>query len=102
MQREIHSGACGVPVGLGGHRVQRHAQKGVALVVVMVLLIAISAIVVYNLFGSTVREQVGDMAAELGGGTAEQNAATTGTQAQERSKDAHNLSSYQQTERGAQ
>ena len=44
MQREIHSGACVVPVGLGGRQVQSHAQKGVALVVVMVLLIAISAI----------------------------------------------------------
>ena len=34
--------------------------------IIIVALIAISAIVVYNLFGSTVREQVGDMAAELG------------------------------------
>jgi Flp pilus assembly pilin Flp len=80
----------------------RQLGQGMTEYIIIVALIAISAIVVYNLFGSTVREQVGDMAAELGGGTAEQNAATTGTQAQERSKDAHNLSSYQQTERGAQ
>ena len=58
-----------------------------------------TAIVVYNLFGSTVREQVGDMAAELGGGQSNQAAATTGTEAQTRAADAHNLSNYQQSER---
>ncbi|MBD9482227.1 hypothetical protein IB229_04545 [Pseudomonas sp. PDM14] len=78
----------------------RQLGQGMTEYIIIVALIAISAIVVYNLFGSTVREQVGDMAAELGGGTAEQNASATGAEAQTRSKDAHNLSSYQQGERG--
>lgn len=77
----------------------RQLGQGMTEYIIIVALIAISAIVVYNLFGSTVREQVGDMAAELGGGDATQAAATTGAQAQTASTAKHNLSSFKQEER---
>ncbi|MBX9753593.1 MAG: hypothetical protein K2X80_02480 [Pseudomonadaceae bacterium] len=77
----------------------RQLGQGMTEYIIIVALIAISAIVVYNLFGSTVREQVGDMAAELGGGEAKQAAATTGTEAQTAAGAKHNLSSFKQDER---
>lgn len=80
----------------------RQLGQGMTEYIIIVALIAISAIVVYNLFGSTVREQVGGMAAELGGGTADAAAINkTATDAQTASKTAHNLSDYTQAERGA-
>lgn len=77
----------------------RQLGQGMTEYIIIVALIAISAIVVYNLFGSTVREQVGDMASELGGGASNQAAATTGTEAQTRAADSHNLSNFSQDER---
>jgi Flp pilus assembly pilin Flp len=41
--------------------------QGMTEYIIIVALIAIAAITVYNIFGDTVRGQVGDMAAELGG-----------------------------------
>jgi Flp pilus assembly pilin Flp len=77
----------------------RQLGQGMTEYIIIVALIAISAIVVYNLFGSTVREQVGDMAAELGGGQATQAANATGTEAQQAASTAHNLGSFKQDER---
>ncbi|UFQ97184.1 Flp family type IVb pilin [Pseudomonas wenzhouensis] len=77
----------------------RQLGQGMTEYIIIVALIAISAIVVYNLFGSTVREQVGDMAAELGGGEATQAAKATGTEAQQAGSTAHNLGSFKQDER---
>lgn len=77
----------------------RQLGQGMTEYIIIVALIAISAIVVYNLFGSTVREQVGDMAAELGGGEATQAAATSGGEAQTAAGAKHNLSSFKQDER---
>lgn len=77
----------------------RQLGQGMTEYIIIVALIAISAIVVYNLFGSTVREQVGDMAAELGGGQANQAAATTGADAQGAAAAKHNLGSFKQDER---
>jgi len=77
----------------------RQLGQGMTEYIIIVALIAISAIVVYNLFGSTVREQVGDMAAELGGGEAKQAAAKTGGEAQTAAGAKHNLSSFKQDER---
>jgi Flp pilus assembly pilin Flp len=79
----------------------RQLGQGMTEYIIIVALIAISAIVVYNLFGSTVREQVGDMAAELGGGAAENSALKTGGEAQDAGTATHNLGSYKQNERGA-
>lgn len=77
----------------------RQLGQGMTEYIIIVALIAIAAIVVYNLFGSTVREQVGDMAAELGGGQAQQTALATGGEAQTAGQTAHNLGSFQQNER---
>jgi Flp pilus assembly pilin Flp len=77
----------------------RQLGQGMTEYIIIVALIAISAIVVYNLFGSTVRDQVGDMAAELGGGQANQNAATRGGEAQTAAGASHNLSNFTQEER---
>lgn len=77
----------------------RQLGQGMTEYIIIVALIAISAIVVYNLFGSTVREQVGDMAAELGGGESNQAAATTGVEARDAAGTAHNLSNFKQDER---
>lgn len=48
---------------------QKNKQLGQGMTeyIIIVALIAIAAITVYNLFGDTVRGQVGTMAAELGG-----------------------------------
>jgi Flp pilus assembly pilin Flp len=77
----------------------RQLGQGMTEYIIIVALIAISAIVVYNLFGSTVREQVGDMAAELGGGEAKKSAVTTGGDAQKAAVVKHNLSNFEQAER---
>lgn len=77
----------------------RQLGQGMTEYIIIVALIAISAIVVYNLFGSTVREQVGDMAAELGGGEAKSTAAATGGDAQTAAAAKHNLSDFKQEER---
>lgn len=42
--------------------------QGMTEYIIIVALIAIVAITVFNIFGDTVRGQVGNMAAELGGG----------------------------------
>ncbi|WXL25579.1 hypothetical protein WG219_20140 [Ectopseudomonas mendocina] len=77
----------------------RQLGQGMTEYIIIVALIAISAIVVYNLFGSTVREQVGDMAAELGGGQADQSARQTGDEAKAAGTTSHNLGQFQQEER---
>lgn len=77
----------------------RQLGQGMTEYIIIVALIAISAIVVYNLFGSTVREQVGDMAAELGGGEAKKTAEATGGEAQTAAGRKSNLSDFQQDER---
>ena len=46
----------------------RQAGQGMTEYIIIVALVAVAAISVYNLFGDTVRGQVGDLAAELGGG----------------------------------
>ncbi|MDO3385340.1 hypothetical protein QWI17_05740 [Gilvimarinus sp. SDUM040013] len=56
--------------------------QGMTEYIIIVALIAIAAITVYNLFGDTVRNQVGDMAAELGGGDSTNEAQATGGAAQ--------------------
>ena len=50
---------------------RKQLGQGMTEYIIIVALIAISAIAVYNIFGDTVRGQVGNMASELGGGTAD-------------------------------
>ena len=52
--------------------------QGMTEYIIIVALIAIVAIAVFNIFGDTVRGQVGDMAAELGGGTSVQSGQAAG------------------------
>jgi Flp pilus assembly pilin Flp len=76
----------------------RQLGQGMTEYIIIVALIAISAIVVYNLFGSTVREQVGDMAAELGGGEAAATAEARGGQAKTAAAVNHTLKDFKQGE----
>ena len=48
-------------------RFLKQIGQGMTEYIIIVALIAISAIAAYSLFGDTVRSQVGGMAAELGG-----------------------------------
>lgn len=68
--------------------------QGMTEYIIIVALIAISAIAVYNIFGDTVRSQVGDMAAELGGGTAENEALNDAADAQTAAKVEHTLGDF--------
>jgi len=76
----------------------RQLGQGMTEYIIIVALIAIAAIVVYNLFGDTVRGQVGDMAAELGGQTATNQGATAGTAAGTEATSDYELSNFQQNE----
>lgn len=51
---------------------KKQLGQGMTEYIIIVALVAVAAIAVYNIFGDTVRGQVGDMAAELGGGEATQ------------------------------
>lgn len=71
--------------------------QGMTEYIIIVALIAIVAITVFNIFGDTVRGQVGDMAAELGGGTAVGTAAQTSAANTEGVKD-YGLTDFKQEE----
>jgi Flp pilus assembly pilin Flp len=70
--------------------------QGMTEYIIIVALIAISAIAVYNLFGDTVRGQVGDMAAELGGGEATGAARKSGADAQKEATTDYELGDFKQ------
>lgn len=73
--------------------------QGMTEYIIIVVLIAIAAIAAYNIFGDTVRGQVGDMAAELGGGTANDSGATAGAAgAAEGANTGYSLQDFKQTE----
>ncbi len=76
----------------------RQLGQGMTEYIIIVALIAIAAIVVYNLFGDTVRGQVGDMAAELGGGTATNQGAAAGGEAGTEASSDYDLGNFQQAE----
>jgi Flp pilus assembly pilin Flp len=79
----------------------RQLGQGMTEYIIIVALIAIAAIVVYNLFGDTVRGQVGDMAAELGGGVSAGTGATAGGAAGTEGTAQYDLGSFQQEEGGS-
>lgn len=72
--------------------------QGMTEYIIIVALIAITAITVYNLFGDTVRGQVGNMAAELGGGTATGDAAAAGTEGATEAAVDYELDDFAQSE----
>ncbi|MDG9924872.1 MULTISPECIES: hypothetical protein [unclassified Pseudomonas] len=76
----------------------RQLGQGMTEYIIIVALIAIAAIVVYNLFGDTVRGQVGDMAAELSGGAADHSAAAKATAAQGQDQVQYELGNFDQVE----
>lgn len=72
--------------------------QGMTEYIIIVALIAIAAITVYNIFGDTVRGQVGDMAAELGGGTAVDAGAAGAAAANTEATADYGLSDFKQAE----
>ncbi len=85
-----------------GTIIQKRKQLGQGMTeyIIIVALIAIAAIAVYNLFGDTVRGQVGDMAAELGGGASEGIGAAAGDDAQDEGANQYDLGNFAQDEAG--
>ena len=77
---------------------KKQLGQGMTEYIIIVALIAIAAIAVYNLFGDTVRGQVGDMAAELGGGTSQNMGNTEGTAAQGEGAAEYDLGNFGQDE----
>jgi Flp pilus assembly pilin Flp len=72
--------------------------QGMTEYIIIVALIAVAAITVYNIFGDTVRGQVGDMAAELGGGTATDAGATAAGAANTEAAADYGLTDFKQDE----
>lgn len=72
--------------------------QGMTEYIIIVALIAIAAIAVYNLFGDTVRNQVGDMAAELGGNDSANSAKAKGTAAQTEAGTNYTLGDFTQNQ----
>ena len=56
-------------------RILKQIGQGMTEYIIIVALIAIAAIAAYSFFGDTVRQQVGNMAAGLGGGAGDAAAA---------------------------
>ena len=79
------------------HRMKQLGQ-GMTEYIIIVALIAIAAITVYNIFGDTIRGQVGDMAAELGGGTGTDAGATAAGAANAEAGKDYNLTDFKQAE----
>ena len=77
----------------------RQAGQGMTEYIIIVALVAVAAISVYNLFGDTVRGQVGDLAAELGGGASKNLGKTAGKDSQTEGAAEYNLGAFQQTEK---
>ena len=77
----------------------RQSGQGMTEYIIIVALVAVAAITVYNIFGDTVRGQVGDLAAELGGGTSTNMGNTAGNEAQSEAASAdYTLGDFGQTE----
>jgi len=77
----------------------RQAGQGMTEYIIIVALVAVAAISVYNLFGDTVRGQVGDLAAELGGGKTLKLGNTAGNDAQKEGKEEYDLADFDQAEK---
>ena len=81
-------------------RKSRFSQRGQGMTeyIIIVALVAVAAITVYNFFGDTVRGQVGDLAAELGGGDSQGLGAAAGDQAQSEGAEEYDLGDFTQEE----
>ena len=72
--------------------------QGMTEYIIIVALVAVAAISVYNFFGDTVRGQVGDLAAELGGGTSQELGSAAGDDAQSEGAEEYDLKDFKQDE----
>ncbi|WP_049724081.1 hypothetical protein [Gilvimarinus polysaccharolyticus] len=70
--------------------------QGMTEYIIIVALIAIAAITVYNLFGDTVRGQVGNMAQELGGSDSSNDTTARGNDAAAEQDADYGLDDFQQ------
>jgi Flp pilus assembly pilin Flp len=77
---------------------KKQLGQGMTEYIIIVALIAVAAISVYNLFGQTVRTQVGDLAAELGGGSSSGKASGLGGDAQKAATRGTTLADFEQDE----
>ena len=77
---------------------KKQLGQGMTEYIIIVALIAVAAISVYNLFGQTVRTQVGDLAAELGGRQTSKNAIKLGEAAQTKAAKSETLADFTQEE----
>lgn len=77
----------------------RQAGQGMTEYIIIVALVAVAAISVYNIFGDTVRGQVGNMASELGGGSGTTATAEAVTKAEAESRQQYNLADFDQDEK---
>jgi Flp pilus assembly pilin Flp len=77
----------------------RQAGQGMTEYIIIVALVAVAAISVYNIFGDTVRGQVGNMASELGGGKGTDGVKTAVTNADKESTAQYDLSDFNQDEK---
>lgn len=77
----------------------RQAGQGMTEYIIIVALVAVAAISVYNIFGDTVRGQVGNMASELGGGSGSTATAEAVTKAEAESREQYNLADFDQDEK---
>jgi|TARA_B110000261_G_scaffold159272_1_gene196901 Flp pilus assembly pilin Flp len=77
---------------------KKQLGQGMTEYIIIVALIAVAAISVYNLFGQTVRTQVGDLAAELGGGDTSKKALDLGKAAQTKAAKSETLADFTQEE----
>lgn len=79
---------------------KKQLGQGMTEYIIIVALIAVSAIAVYNIFGDTVRGQVGDMAAELGGGASTNAGAAAGAAGTGEAAADYSLGAFGQNEAG--
>ena len=78
----------------------RQLGQGMTEYIIIVALVAVAAITVYNIFGDVVRGQVGDLAAELGGGEASGAGAEAGTEGAGEAAEDYTLGNFAQDEGG--
>jgi hypothetical protein len=82
------------------NRNKKQVGQGMTEYIIIVALVALSAILVFSLFGQTIRDQVGQMSSQVAGGvakTGQTDASTSATAANNDAKIASGLSTYYNT-----
>ncbi len=79
---------------------KKQVGQGMTEYIIIVALVALSAILVFSLFGQTIRDQVGQMSSQVAGGvtkTGAADASTTATAANAAASKSSGLSTYYNT-----